>query len=134
MRSVSVICGQFSATGLQVHQPQLVVEEAHVERRVVDHQLGAADELEEFVRHLAKPRLVLQELRAQPVHLQRTQLDLGLPVEVAVEVVARQAPVHDLHRANLDDPMAEHYFEPGGFGVEDDLSHADPNYWSDPHD
>ena len=64
--------------GLQVHQPQLVVEEAHVERRVVDDQLGAADELEELVRHLAKPGLVLQELRAQPVHLQRARLDLAL--------------------------------------------------------
>ena len=41
-----------------------------------------------------------------------------------MEVVARQAPVHDLHRADLDDAMAEHHLQAGGFGVQDDLSHC----------
>ena len=49
---------------LRAQQRQFVVEEAQVERRVVDDQLGAIDEGKEFIGDLREVRLVSQKLRS----------------------------------------------------------------------
>ena len=97
MRSVSTTPAQYSVTGFRSDEIELAVEERDVERRVVDDQLGAAHEVEEFRRDLAKLRLVAQELGGQPVHLERGGLAVALRVEIAVEIVAGQPPVDELH-------------------------------------
>ena len=47
-----------------VESDEFGVEKADVERRVMDDQLGAVDELEELVGHFGEARLVLQEIEA----------------------------------------------------------------------
>jgi hypothetical protein len=50
---------------------ELEVEEREVELGVVDHELRAAHEVEEFLRLLGEQRLVAQRLVADAVHGER---------------------------------------------------------------
>src|SRR5690606_22932245 len=103
---------------------QLVVEEADVERGVVDHQLGAVDEGEELVGDRGEPGLVGEEIEGQAGDFLRTGFELALGMDVLV-VRAASGPAFDqLHAADLDDAVALLPFEAGGFGVEDDLAHG----------
>ena len=100
------------------------IEEADVEGGVVDHELGAGDELDQLRGDLAELRLVL-ELRARDaVHGLRALVDVPLGIQIAMEAAAGGAPIDDLEAADLDDAMAALGFEAGGFGVENDLAHA----------
>ncbi len=101
---------------------ELGVEEGHVEGRVVDHQLGAIDELEQVVRNLGEARLVGEELVGDAVHFQRTGIDVAVGADVMVQPAAGAAPVLQLDAADLDDAMPEFRFEAGGLGVQDDLA------------
>src|SRR5690606_2489259 len=85
---------------------ELGVEEAHVELGVVDHELGAAHELEEIARDVREPRLVREELVGNAVHLDRRGVDLALGIDVLVIGVAGEAAVHHLDTADLDDAVA----------------------------
>jgi hypothetical protein len=68
-------------------------------------------------------RLVPQEFVADPVDLQRVLVRIALGVQVPVLVVAGQLAGHQLHAADLDDPVAAFCGQTRGFGVEDDLAH-----------
>src|SRR5438445_1349486 len=102
---------------------QLQIQEFDVESRVVDHQLRALDVVEELRHDLAKLGFVLEELVGDAVHLERALLALALRIDVAVEVVSRDASAQDLDTAQFDDPVAETCVEAGGFGVEHDAAH-----------
>ncbi|MBI1990717.1 MAG: hypothetical protein HYS65_13545 [Betaproteobacteria bacterium] len=107
----------------QVEQIELAVQKPGVERRVVDDQFGAAHEVEPLVDDVAELRLVAQEFLAQSVHLQRAFVARALRVDVAVKMIAAQAPVDDLDRRELDHTVAKIGIEAGGFSVENDLPH-----------
>src|SRR5204862_1532332 len=102
---------------------QLVVQELHVELGVVNHELGACHEREKLLRHFGELRLRGEKLVLDAVHLERAAIDFALGVDVAVEAVGRDTPVHELDAAELDDAMPCCGLEPSSFRVENDLTH-----------
>ena len=100
-----------------------MLEERHVEGRVVDDELRVVDEAQKLRDDVRKSGLVLEELEAQPVHLLRTRVDCALGVQILVKVTAGQAPIDDLDATDLDDPVTAIGFQSRGLGVEDDLPH-----------
>ena len=103
---------------------QLGVQEADVERRVVDDDLGAARGTRASSSATAREqRLVGEELVGQAVHLERVVAVGALRVHVEVHVAAGEPPVDHLDAADLDDAVARLGRQAGGFGVEEDLSH-----------
>ena len=58
----------------------------------------------------------------------RTRVDLALGIEIEVQMAAGRPAVGELNRGDLDDPMALLRVKPGGFGVEDEQTHADGDY------
>jgi len=107
-----------------VHAGQLRIEEADVEYRVVDHQLGATDELEQLLDHVGEPRLAGQELVGDAVDRERPGIHFPVRTEVTVERPPGGPPVVELDAADLDHSMALADLEAGGFGVQDDLAHG----------
>ncbi len=80
------------ARELRPRQPcEFLVEEADVEARVVDHDLGTGDELEQFVGHAREERLVGEEVVGQTVDLDGVFMVRPLRVQVAVQGAAREA-------------------------------------------
>ena len=69
-------------------------------------------------------RLVGEEGGAQAVHVDGVLRHVALGIDVGVEGAPRRHVVDELDRADLDDPVAGVRIETGGFGVEDDLTHA----------
>ena len=100
-------------------QRELVVEERDVERRVVDDPFGAAREVEELGREVAKPRPGLRSSHVMPWTLGRGCVDLALGIEVECNVPARRSTVDELDAGELDDPMPLLGIEAGRFGVDD---------------
>ncbi|CRR36568.1 hypothetical protein PAERUG_E16_London_17_VIM_2_04_14_05141 [Pseudomonas aeruginosa] len=108
---------------LLAQQGELVVDEADIERRVVDDQLGAADEFEEIVGDLAEARLVLQVFVGDAVDGDRPFVDLAIGLQVDVEVATGQAAPLQLDTADLDDPVTIGHRHAGGFGIQYDATH-----------
>ena len=103
---------------------ELVVEEADVEGRVMDDQLGFADETDELLGDVGEQRLVRQELRRQPVDLLGAGIDLPLRVQILVEGAPGRPAVHQLDAADLDDPVPLLGLQACRFSIQYDLSHA----------
>ena len=104
-------------------QPQLVVEEADVEGRVVDDQLGAVDELEELLDDLGEARLVGKEFQRQAGDLLRAGFELAVRPQVAVEIATGGTALDELDAADFDHAVAALPAQAGGFGIQDDLTH-----------
>src|SRR5690606_21242539 len=119
-------CGAVGDPAAAVEQGQLVVQEPDVEGGVVDHQLGAVDELEEFIGDGRELRLVGEEVQGQPGDLLRALLELALRVDVLVVRAPGGPALHQLHAADLDHAVALAPVQAGGFSVEDDLAHQWP--------
>jgi hypothetical protein len=121
MRSVSITSPQvWSMPSLE--QAELVVEEADVEGGVVDHQFGAADELDEVAGDLGELRLVGKEVVGQAVDALGIR-HLAARVEVGMEALAGELPTHQFDAADFDDAIAGAEIQAGGFGIEDDFPH-----------
>ena len=73
----------------------------------------------------AEQAAAAQELLGEPVHLQRTRVDLAIGPQVAVELPPRPPAIQHLDAAHLDDAVALLGLEARGFGVEDDLTHEE---------
>jgi hypothetical protein len=101
-----------------------MIDERDVERRVVDDELGTSHEVEKIRSDLAEPGLVTQELRSEPVYLQRRFVARALRIDVSVEMVAREPPVDEFDAGDFDDAMAGCRVKAGRFGIQDDLPHA----------
>src|SRR5690606_18463515 len=84
---------------------QLRVDEADVERGVVDDDLRAVAEGKELVDDVGEARLVAQVLERHAVHLRGGGIDLALRVEVEVQVALREPPADHFHAGDLDDPV-----------------------------
>ena len=98
------VLGQVGALGL-AQQGEFVVEEADVERRVVDDQFRAVDEFEELIGHVLEARLADEVLVADAVHRDRAFVDLALRLQVDVEVPPGQAPADQLDATDFDDAV-----------------------------
>ena len=107
-----------------IEQAELVIHEAHVEGRVVDHQLGTLDEGPEGVGDLGEHRLVGDPLIGDAMHADGLGLDVPLGIDVLVVGVAGESAVDHLHRPDLDQAMAVTGVDAGGLGIQDDLTHG----------
>ena len=127
-KGIAVVDAPVSGGAPAVEAKQLLVmvggEEADVERRVVDDQLGVADEIDELPRDLGEFRLVGEEGGRQPVDAEGGIRHLALGIDVAVEVAPRRDVVFKLDAADFDQAIAGQGIEAGGFGVEDDFTHG----------
>ena len=106
---------------------QLQVDEGHVKLRIVDDEFGALHKFEKVDGNFREPGFRFQPLQCQAVHFKRAVVDGSFRVDVAMEPVAGQMPVHDFYRANLHDAMSALGFESSRFRVQDYLAHDPPS-------
>ncbi|MNP15134.1 hypothetical protein D3C76_1074790 [compost metagenome] len=85
----------------------------------MDDQLGAGDELEELVGHLAEARLVLEVLVGDAMHRNGAFVHFPVRLQVDVEMPAGETPPFQLDAADLDDPVTIGDGHARGFGIED---------------
>src|SRR5512139_1702492 len=110
----------FDATS-PLQSRELMIQKADVERRVVNDQLGAVYEREEFVGDVGELGLVGQEVLSDSVNRQRPTVDFALRIDVSMKVTAREFSVDQFYGADFDDAMAVFGFETGGFSIQHDL-------------
>ena len=105
-------------------QLQLVVEKAHVKRRIVDDDfVRPLDKVEKLLRHIGKYGLVCQKFGRDAVHRLCPCVNVSLGVEVQVQIMPCGLAIDQFHTADFDDAVAFGHFQPGGFGIEKDLTH-----------
>ena len=102
---------------------ELGIDEADVERGVVDHQRRVGDEFEKIADHLGKQRFARQELGGKTVHRERLGRHVALGVDVAVKGLPGRHAIENLDAADLDQPIAAQRIKAGGFGIENDFAH-----------
>lgn len=116
----------FGFRNAAVQHGKLIVHKADIKRGVMDHQLGAADVVEEFVRDLGEGRLIGEKLIRNAVHAERFRIHQPIGTQIDMEVVAGQATVHHLYRTNFNDAvtfvMHTDHVHAGGFSIEYDLA------------
>jgi hypothetical protein len=120
---VSVTCAATVWKAWRFSRFELGVEEADVERGVVDDHLGAGQKAQQVVGHLGELGLVGQKFIGQAVDAGGLLAALALGVEVDMAGLAGEPAVDHLDAADLDDAVAALGAQAGGFGVEEDLSH-----------
>ncbi len=99
-------------------QREFVVDEADIERRVVNDQLRALDELEEFIGHVTKARLVDQKLVGDAVNRDGPLIHFPVRLQIDVVVPPGELAPDDFHTADLDDPVTIGDRHACGFGIE----------------
>ena len=102
---------------------KLGVDEADIERCVVDHERRVADELEEILDHMRKERLVREELAGKTVHGECFRRHVALWIEEPMKSLAGRHAIENLDTADFHQPIAAQRVEPGGFGIENDFAH-----------
>jgi hypothetical protein len=108
----------------QAHQRKFCIQKADVERRVVNDQLGALQKIDQRSGDLRELRLVAQKIGGEAVYRERARIAVAFGVHVEVQVIARQAAVHQLDAADFDDAVATARVQARSFGIEDDLTHV----------
>ncbi len=100
---------------LRPHQGKFVVDEANVERCVVNDQLRALDELEEFIGDFGKPRLADQKFVGDTVNTDRAFVTFAIRLQVNVKMPTGQAATDQLDTTDLDDAVTIRHRHTGGF-------------------
>ena len=108
---------------IHLRKAQLDIDETHIERRVVNNQLGALNEVGKLLRDIAKAWLVLQKFWRDAMHLHRTGVNVAFGIEIAMKKITGQTPVDHFDRGDFDNAMALIWIKAGGFGVENNLTH-----------
>lgn len=108
----------------QTGQCQFGIEEAHIERRVVDDQFSAGDEFKQGRCDLDELRLVLQTIQRQAVHGGCAFVDLTFGIDVAVEGASRDLAPVQLDGGDFDDAVALLGVQSGRFRIQYNLSHV----------
>ena len=103
---------------------QFVVDEPHVEVRVVDDQFRAADKLQEFRGHVLEQRLHGKKVVVDAMDLQRAGPHRPLRIHVAVERLLGKLAVDQLDATDFDDPVARLGLQARGFRIQYDLPHG----------
>lgn len=107
-------------------QPQLVklvIHEAHVEGRIVDDELRAADKLDKLLGHGGEGRLIGQKIVRDAVHPDSLFIHQAIRLQVDVVVIAGQPAIDHLDTADFDDAVpqimgAPRLVHPCGFGIQ----------------
>lgn len=110
--------------GRQVQALEFRVQEADIERRIVDDQFGVGDVGTELVGNFREFRLVAEEFRRQSVDGQRALFRVALGIDVMVKIIPRQHAVVQLDRPDLQDAVARARVQAGGFSIENNLTHG----------
>ena len=100
------------------------IDEADIERRVVDHQRRIGDELQELVDHMGEQRLVGKELAGKAVHGEGFGRHGTFRIDVAVKGLSGRHAIDHLDTADFNQPVAAQRVEAGGFGIENDFAHG----------
>jgi hypothetical protein len=106
-----------------VQQGKFVIEEADVERRVMDDQFGVFDKFQKGFNYCAEQWLVGEEFIADTVYGESSGFHFTLGIEVDVQMATGMLAVHQFDTPELDDSVPLRRIESGGFGVEHYLSH-----------
>ena len=107
-----------------LHEPELMLEETHVETRVVNHEFSAVQILQQFIDDLGEPRRDFEILQADAVNTLSAFINIAIRVQKAMKFAPRQAAVNEFETADFDDAVALGRRQAGGFSIEDDLSHS----------
>ena len=73
----------------------------------MNDQFRVLDEIQELRGDVGELRLVGQELRREAMDLERRGIAVAPGIEVAVEILAREAPVDEFDSRDLDDAVAQ---------------------------
>src|SRR6266545_6935410 len=103
---------------------KLRIDEADVERGVVNHKRRVADEFQELLDHFREQRLAGKELAGQAVHGKRFRWHVALGIDVAVKGLPRRHAVEYLDAADRDQAVAAQRIEASGFSIENDFAHG----------
>ena len=107
-----------------LHQLEFVFKESNVEICVMDDKLALGDKFQEFFGDVGKPRLAFEIGQADSVDAFGAFVDGSFRVDEAVILAAGESAVDHLDATDFDDAMTLRGGKPGGFCVEDDLSHG----------
>ena len=110
--------------GRQVQALEFRVQEADVERGIVDDQFGAGDIGAKFIGDFREFRLVAEEFRRQAVDGQRALFRIALGIDVVVKIIPGQHAVVQFDSADLQDAVARTRVQAGGFSIENNLTHG----------
>ena len=100
------------------------VDEAAVERCVVNHQRRIRNEIEKLVDHLGKQRLARQELGGKAMHGERLGRYVTFGIDVSMKGLAGRHAIKNLDAADFDQPIAAQGIKARGFGIENDFAHG----------
>ena len=103
---------------------ELGIDEADVERGVVDHQRRVTDELQKFVDDFVEQRFRCQKFARQAVHRKGFGGHVPFWVDVDVKALPRRHAVENLDAADFHQAVAAKGIKAGRFGVEDDFAHV----------
>ena len=109
---------------IQVRVGQLGIQKLHVERRIMDHQGRALDEIQERPGDVSELRLVRQKGIGQAVNFKGLGRHVAFGIDVDMEDLAGRDVIDQFDTADLDDPMTVPWIETGGFRIEDDFAHC----------
>ena len=88
----------------------------------MNDDLGVLYELDQVVDDVTELRLVFEKLPVDAVHRERAFVAVALGIDVLMKATLGNSAADDFDRTDLDDAMPILDFEPGGLGIEYDLS------------
>lgn len=102
---------------------QFMVDEAHIERCIVNDQRGLADESHEIIDDFDKPRLVAQKCGRQSMHLEGFFRHIAFGIDIDVKMFAGRHLIDDFQTADFDQPIAALWRQACRFGIENYLAY-----------
>ncbi len=109
--------------GIHLGQPQFEIEEADVERGVVDHQFGIADEIRELAGDRRKPWFVGEKVVGEAMDRDRPGVDRAFRIEIDMEAAAGRLAPDQFDATDLDHAVPGPMIEARGLGIQHDLLH-----------
>ena len=107
---------------------QLTVQETHIERCVVNHQLRTFHVIEKLVDDLGNTRLVGKKFIGDAMHVDGAWIDFAIRIDIPARVIAGQSTTHEFNATDLDNAVAVLRLQPGGFRIQYDLAHVQSRF------
>src|SRR5690554_4886856 len=114
--SVSQGVRDLGAVLLEIGQAQageLRIQKAHIERRVVDDDLGASHEDRDLIRNLLYARIARQKVRSKTMYRQRFWITVAVGIQVQMQVIACEIAADKFHARDFYDPVSLCGVQPG---------------------
>src|ERR1700733_14171771 len=102
---------------------ELGIEEAEIERRVVNDKRRVRKKSDQVVGLLAKERLVLEELFAEAVNREGFGRHAALGIEIDVKGLAGRDAIDQFDATDLDQTMVVQRIETGRFSIKNNFAH-----------